>query len=66
MKYKIIGDTKLENGPIRGEVLDEFRGHDYGMKRDHEGLGNEDYINVWRGAYPFFTIPLVAVEEVRG
>jgi len=64
-----VKDTEAnrEAGLQAGSTVEAYDGYDYGLRRDHEALGQKPYTNVTPdGLEPFFCVPTEGLEALEG
>jgi len=66
--YKMLVDSRLEPKATKGTTVYDCRGYDYGTASLDTRMSGIEHMSVTldpEGGYPFFTVPVDAVELIE-
>lgn len=66
-KYRMRADSSINSGVKEGTIVYDTRGYDYGCASDDTRETGYEHISVTLkedGGYPFFTVPVTALEKL--
>lgn len=66
-RYRMLKDSEIEPKAIRGMIVYDCKSWDYGCAHDDTRVTGIEHISVTLkadGDYPFFTVPVNAIEEI--